>query len=176
MLGTNPRKIDAVAPLLAPILDEETLLISILAGIELSSLRARFPTPRTIVKAMPNTPAKLGKGVTNLCTDSEAGHALALVEGLMAALGTLERFDDEALFQIAGILSGAGPAFLFRFIDALAAGGETLGLSKDQAGRLAKAMVEGAAALAASEAESPAQRADRGRTEGKTSELQQIMR
>src|SRR3546814_17937033 len=79
----------------------------------------------------------------------------------MAALGTVERFDDEALFQIAGILSGAGPAFLFRFIDALAAGGETLGLSKDQAGRLAKAMVEGAAALAASEAESPATLADR---------------
>src|SRR3546814_20762739 len=82
------------------------ILISILAGIELSSLRARFPTPRTIVKAMPNTPAKLGKGVTNLFTDSEDGQAIALVEGLMAALGTVERFDEEALFQIAGILSG----------------------------------------------------------------------
>src|SRR3546814_3887158 len=99
----------------------------------------------------------------------------------MAALGTGERFDDEALFQVAGILSGAGPAFLFRFIDALAAGGETLGLSKDQAGRLAKAMVEGAAALAASEAESPATLADRvaspgGRSEEHTSELQSLMR
>src|SRR3546814_11140519 len=130
MLGTNPRKIDAVAPLLAPILDEETLLISILAGIELSSLRARFPTPRTIVKAMPNTPAKLGKGVTNLFTDSEDGHAIALGEGLMAALGTVERFADKALSRFEGALTGARPASLFRFTASLAGWGATLGLSK----------------------------------------------
>src|SRR3546814_11816950 len=102
MLGTKPRKIDAVAPLLAPILDEEMILISILAGIELSSLRARFPTPRTIVKAMPNTPAKLGKGVTNLFTDSEDGPAIALVEGLMAALGTVDRFDEDRKSGVEG--------------------------------------------------------------------------
>lgn len=168
MLGTKPQKIDDVAPLLAPILDEETILISILAGVELASLRARFPAPRTIVKAMPNTPVRLGKGVTNLFTDSEDARAIVLVEGLMALLGTVERFDDEALFQVAGILSGAGPAFLFRFIDALAAGGEALGLSGEQAARLAKAMVEGAASLATFETETPAELADRVASPGGT--------
>lgn len=168
MLGTKPQKIDEVAPALAPILDERTILVSILAGIDGTSLRARFPAPRTIVKAMPNTPVRLGKGVVNLFSDSRDGEARALVEALMAPLGAVEWFEDEALFRAAGILSGAGPAFLFRFIDALTAAGEALGLDRNQAERLAKAMAEGASALAAAEAESPAALAERVASPGGT--------
>ena len=158
MLGTKPQKIDEVTPLLAPRLGTDTILLSILAGIEMQSLRARFPAARTIVKALPNTPVKLGKGVVNLFSE-KGPHPL--VEQLMAPLGATEWFSDEQLFQAAGILTGAGPAFLFRFIDALAAGGEAIGLPPAQAACLAKAMVEGAAALAASEAETPAGLAER---------------
>jgi pyrroline-5-carboxylate reductase len=168
MLGTKPQKIDEVAPSLAPILDEHTILISILAGIELPSLRARFPAPRTIVKAMPNTPVKLGMGVTNLFSDSGDEAGRALVAAMMRALGTVEWFDDERLFQAAGILSGAGPAFMFRFIDALAQAGEAIGLGREQAARLATAMAEGAAALAASEEEDPAALAERVASPGGT--------
>src|SRR3546814_20685506 len=70
--------------------------------------------------------------------------------------------------EVGGSLVGAGPAFRFRFIGGLEGVGGTVGLSKDQAGRLAKAMVEGAAALAASEAESPATLADRVASPGGT--------
>ena len=67
LLGMKPYQLDAVAPALAPILDRETILVSILAGVELASLRARFPAPRTIVRAMPNLPVRIGKGVIGLC-------------------------------------------------------------------------------------------------------------
>lgn len=155
LLAMKPYQLDDVAPLLAPILDPETLLVSVLAGVEQASLRARFETPRTIVKAMPNLPVALGKGVVNLYSDSGDKTARALASGLMAALGHAEWFDDEPLFQLAGHLTGAGPAFLFRFIDGLAAAAERLGLPYDQASRLALLMVEGAAALAAASPDDP---------------------
>ena len=61
MLGMKPYQIDEVASLLAPILDEETILVSILAGVELSSLRARFSKPRTIIRAMPNMASSMAR-------------------------------------------------------------------------------------------------------------------
>lgn len=155
LLGVKPQMLDAVAPRLAPVLDPETILVSILAGVEQASLRARFPAPRTIVKAMPNMPVKLGKGVIPLFSDSGDGAAKALVADLTATLGTALWFDDEQLFQAAGALTGAGPAFVFRFIDALAEGGTALGLPYEQSLRLALLLVEGSGAYAAGEAESP---------------------
>lgn len=170
LLGFKPKALDEVAPQLGPALDERTILISILAGVEQASLRARFPAPRTIVKAMPNLPVRLRKGVTNLYSDSDDAEARALVGGLMAALGHAEWHEDEDLFQAAGILTGAGPAFLFRFLEALGLAGEAVGLDPAQAQRLAAAMVEGAAALAAASEESPRRLAERVASPGGTTE------
>jgi len=168
VLAMKPYQIDQVAPPLTPILDPETLLISILAGVELASLRARFAAPHTIVKAMPNLPVALEKGVVGLFSDSEDGTARAIVTGLMASLGHAEWFQEERHFELAGELTGAGPAFLFRFIEALGAASERLGLPRDQAERLATAMVEGAAALAAKCDEGPARLAQRVASPGGT--------
>jgi pyrroline-5-carboxylate reductase len=156
LLGMKPYQLDLAAPALAPILDEETILVSILAGVELASLRARFARPRTIIRAMPNLPVRIGKGAIGLTSDSDDIIAKAIVSGLMATLGHAEWFDDETQFQLAGHLTGAGPAFLFRFIDALAAAAERLGLPFEQAQRLALKMVEGAAALAVASDDDPA--------------------
>ena len=161
LLGMKPQQIDQVAPSLAPVLDPGTVLVSILAGVELNSLKSRFPAVRTIVRAMPNTPVRLGKGVTVLFAEDEAPEARLIVEGLTGALGLVQWTKDEREFDAAGMLSGTGPAFLFRFIDALAEAGVAAGLDPEQAARLAIATVEGAAALAAGSAESPAQLADR---------------
>jgi pyrroline-5-carboxylate reductase len=138
--------------------------------VEQASLRARFPAPRTIVRAMPNLPVRLRKGVTNLYSDGDDSDARALVGGLIAALGHSEWFEDEQLFQAAGILTGAGPAFLFRFIEALAAAGEAAGLAPDQALRLASKMTEGSAALAASSEDDPRRLAERVASPGGTTE------
>ena len=170
LLGFKPRTLDDVAPALAPALDENTILVSILAGVEQASLRARFPAPRTIVKAMPNLPVRLRKGVTNLYSDTPDAEARGRVARLLAALGHAEWFDEELLFQAAGIVSGAGPAFLFRFIDALAAAGEAAGLPADQSARLALHMTQGAAALAAASDADPAELARRVASPGGTTE------
>jgi pyrroline-5-carboxylate reductase len=145
-------------------------LVSILAGVEVATLRARFPGPRTVVRAMPNTPVRLGKGVVGLYTDAAEASVRGPVTHLMAPLGLAEWFDDEASFALAGHLTGAGPAFLFRFIEALAEAGRQLGLPEAQAARLANAMVEGAANLAADADVSPSELARRVASPGGTTE------
>jgi pyrroline-5-carboxylate reductase len=170
LLAMKPYQLDAAAPALAPILDRSTMLVSILAGVELGSLRRRFAAPAAIVRAMPNLPVRLGKGVVNLCGEGADSATRALIVGLMAALGHAEWFEDEEKFALAGHLTGAGPAFLFRFIDALAAAGAALGLPEEQSARLALRMVEGSAALAASSEESPEALARRVASPGGTTE------
>jgi pyrroline-5-carboxylate reductase len=171
LLGVKPQKLAEVAPLLARALKPETILVSILAGTTLAALRGHFPAPRTIVKAMPNLPVSLGKGVTDLYSD-RAGDAAAetLVERLMGALGHAEWFEDEKLFSVASALTAAAPAFLYRFLDALAEAGAELGLPADQAARLAAIMAEGASALAARSEAAPRELARRVASPGGTTE------
>ncbi len=157
LLAMKPNQIDAVAEVLAPILDENTILVSILAGVELASLRARFAAPRTIARAMPNLPVRIGKGVVGLHSDSDDVAARGIVTGLMAPLGHAEWFEDESLFNLVTTLAGSGPAFVYRFIEGLAEGGVKLGFPPDQALHLALATVEGAAALARSDPRGPAE-------------------
>ena len=160
MLGVKPQMLDLVAPGLAPLVAAETMLISILAGTDLAALRRRFMGPRDIVRAMPNTPVALGQGVVALARDRGDAGARARAEALMAPLGLVE-WVDEGLFDAVTALAGSGPAFLFRFIDALAEAGADAGLPPDQAGRLALRTVAGSAALAGASAESPHMLAER---------------
>ncbi len=161
LLGIKPQALDDVAPQIAPLLGHDTLLISILAGVELASLHARFLVPRHIVRAMPNMPASIGKGVTVLFASSPDEAIRAQAGVLMTPLGQVEWIADEALFDAVTAVSGCGPAFLFRFIDAIAQAGTVLGLAEDQAMRLALATVDGAAQLAAESGEGIDSLADR---------------
>jgi pyrroline-5-carboxylate reductase len=161
MLGVKPQKLDEVAPLVAPVLEPETILISILAGVEQATLRRRLPKPRLIVRAMPNTPVRLNKGAIGLYSDSDDQAGRAQVAALMGAIGAVEWIEDEALFDVLSALSASGPAFVFRFIEALAEGATALGLPADVAQRLAVATVDGAGALASASDEGPRQLAER---------------
>ena len=161
VLAMKPQKLDEAAPALAPLVGEGTLLVSVLAGVEVASLARRFPTHRAIVRVMPNTPVAIGKGVLLLHASDADDAVRAETEKLVGPLGAIEWIADEALFGAATALSGCGPAFLFRFVDAMAKAGEALGLPAEQAARLALATVEGAALLAAGSDESPARLADR---------------
>ena len=161
VLAVKPQMLDAVVPVLAPVAAADTVLVSILAGVEIASLRTRFPAPRAVVRVMPNMAVAIGKGVMAMHGDALAPDDAAAAAALMAPLGIVEWIADEALFDAVTALSGCGPAFLFRFIDALAAAGAALGLPHDQAARLALATVEGSALLAAGSNETPAIIADR---------------
>lgn len=153
LLGIKPQLLAEVAAGLAPLLDSGTLVLSILAGVELSTLHARFPGVKAIVRAMPNLPVTLGKGATVLMTDSGDAEVRDGAAQLMTPLGLTEWITDEQLFHAVTALSGSGPGFVFRFIAALAAAGARLGLPTDLAARLAAATVDGAGALATSSGE-----------------------
>lgn len=162
LLGMKPQQIAAVADSLAPLCNAETAIVSILAGTTLGELRARFPKVRDVVRAMPNLPVGIGEGVIALHADAlTAGEARSVINDLMAPLGLAEWIADEDQFNEVTALSGCGPAFLFRFIDAFARAGAAIGLPSDQAARMALATVRGSANMAARASESPAILADR---------------
>ncbi|MDO7834844.1 pyrroline-5-carboxylate reductase [Sphingobium sp. HBC34] len=166
LLGMKPYQIADVASSLAPLCVADTRIVSILAGTTLAELRDRFPGPRAIVRAMPNLPVGLGEGVTALFTDATTDAAArAAIDALIQPLGLAEWISDETLFNRVTALSGCGPAFLFRFADALARAGEAIGIPADQAARMALATVRGSATMAARASadagDSPATLADR---------------
>ena len=137
------------------------LLLSILAGVEIATLQRLFDGSR-VVRAMPNLPVAIGQGVVALHAGPDVGaEGRAEAEGLLRTLGHLEWIADEASFDAVTALSGCGPAFLFRFVDALAEAGAALGLPGDQALRLALATVEGSAAMAVRSGVPPRTLADR---------------
>ena len=154
MLGFKPQGLAALRPALAGLAPR--LLVSILAGVDVATL-AGLSGAGAAVRAMPNLPVAIGKGVVALHGTAELDRAAAL----MAPLGLVERIADEALFDVVTALAGSGPGFLYRWIDAQARAGAALGLPVDQAARLALATVEGSALLAAGADVSPEVLADR---------------
>ena len=158
VLAVKPQQIDTVVPIVAHL--DVPLLVSILAGVDQTALAARFRAG-AIVRAMPNLPVAIGKGVTALHSGSADPAVRAAAQALAAPLGLVEWIDDAAQFDAVTALAGCGPGFTFRFIDALAVAGVALGLAPDQARRLAVATVEGAGAMAAGADVTPAVLADR---------------
>lgn len=160
VLAVKPQQLGDVRSIFAGKTGAPRLLLSILAGVETQTLGDAFGA-RSTVRAMPNLPVSIGEGVTALySSDADAGTRDEAAE-LVSPLGLVEWIDDEALFDAVTALSGCGPGFLFRFIDAMAEAGAALGLPADQALRLATATVKGSGLLAAASDESPAVLADR---------------
>lgn len=146
VLGVKPQIVAAVASALQPALPQRPLLLSMLAGVRTGTLGQLFPGAR-LVRIMPNTPARVGKGVTAMFGAGLGPGDSLLAEALARAAGTLLWLDDEHRFDAVTALSGSGPAFLFRFIEALAGAGESVGLDPATAAALASQTVVGAAAL-----------------------------
>lgn len=169
LLGVKPQGFTEVAATLAPHIGPSTLILSILAGIELASLAKALPQARGWVRIMPNLAAALGKSPLALAGQGVGPAVQSEVNALLAPLGQPE-WIDEAQFDLATALVGSGPAFVYRFIDALAAGGTALGFAPDQAQRLALAMVEGAARLASHSPHGPADLAQMVASPGGTTE------
>ena len=169
VLGFKPQQFRASAAAIAPHVGEGTLLLSILAGVDIATLRAAFPHAAAIVRVMPNLAAAIGKSPIALYGAAE-GAFRERTEALMAPLGPAEWLAGEDAMDIVTALAGSGPAFVYRFIDALGEAAATLGLPRHQADRLALAMVEGAAALAASASAAPGELARRVASPGGTTE------
>ncbi|MCA1952352.1 MAG: pyrroline-5-carboxylate reductase [Hyphomicrobiales bacterium] len=148
LLAIKPQALDAAAGALAAHVGPETIVVSILAGKRIADLRARLPGATRFVRAMPNTPAAIGRGITGaFATAALAAPDRAAVQRLLATTGRVEWVDAEALIDAVTAVSGSGPAYVFHLTECLARAGETLGLPADLAMRLARATVEGAGEL-----------------------------
>ena len=136
----------------------ETLFISIAAGITLKQLEQAISSDSTIIRAMPNTPSAVGKGITALIGNSAAKNEHILISKiLLEKISEVVELEHEDQMDIVTGLSGSGPAYVFYLIESLTNAGIELGLSKEKALHLAKATVAGSGALAMSSTENPSE-------------------
>lgn len=161
MLGFKPQKLDEVAPDLARHVGRDTVLVSILAGVTAVTLRQRFPAAKSIIRAMPNLPVAQVQGAIALYSDDGDFNPSTEIAQLMASLGMVAWCQTEAELGVIGAVASAGVAYVARFADALAKGGEALGLQPRLAEQLAIQTLVGTGAYAADSGASMAEIARR---------------
>ena len=148
VLAVKPQSVDAVLPPLAKHVGPKTLVLSIAAGRTIAGYENHLPPGTAIVRAMPNTPAAIGRGITVSTANAHVTPAQrALCDALLSAVGEIGWVDDEALMDAVTAVSGSGPAYVFLLAECLAEAGVAAGLDKTLANRLARATVAGAGEL-----------------------------
>jgi pyrroline-5-carboxylate reductase len=148
LLAVKPQVMDEVLPPLAKLAGPDTLVLSIAAGRRLEGLEAHLPAGAAVVRAMPNMPATIGRGITVAVANAQVSPAQRALAGeLLSAAGGLVWVEDEALLDPVTAVSGSGPAYVFLLVECLAEAGRAAGLDAGLAERLARATVTGSAAL-----------------------------
>lgn len=170
LLAIKPQQMqEGLAPLVGRL--DQQLVISIAAGLRLQDLSRWLGGHTRLVRAMPNTPALIGKGVTGLYAhESVSAEYRQHAETILNAVGSSVWVEQEEQIDAVTALSGSGPAYVFYFIEALQAAGEALGLSPGNSRKLAIETLAGASALAAQSEETPAVLRERVTSKGGTTE------
>lgn len=144
VLAVKPQVAADVMPAVAAMTGSDTLVLSVMAGKTLGFLQAALPGA-AIVRAMPNTPAAIGRGITVAVPNQRVtADQQARAQGLLAASGSVEWISDEALMDAVTAVSGSGPAYVFLLAEALAKAGVAAGLPEALAAKLARETVSGA--------------------------------
>jgi pyrroline-5-carboxylate reductase len=152
VLALKPQVLKTEDQLLQALGASGALVLSIAAGIGTVLLRDKLGSAVPLVRAMPNTPGAIGRGITVLCPGGKLSSVdKALAEQLMAALGETLWLKNEAQMDAVTAVSGSGPAYVFLLVEALTAAARTQGLDTATAERLARATVAGAGALIAAD-------------------------
>ncbi|MCP5073939.1 MAG: pyrroline-5-carboxylate reductase [Rhodobacteraceae bacterium] len=158
IVAVKPQMMGDALPRLQALGNGITVFISVAAGTPIRAFEEVLGAETPIIRAMPNTPAAVGKGITALIGNTKITEDdLLMAEALLQAVGQTVRLDDESQMDGVTAVSGSGPAYVFHLIEALAVAGEAEGLSAELSMKLAKATVGGAGALAEAAEESPAQ-------------------
>ena len=156
MLAIKPQQAAAACAEIGPALLADAVVVSIVAGLSTAAL-ARLTGSKRIIRVMPNTPSLVGRGVSVVCRTPEVPAAdAARVLELLAAVGHVHEVDESLMDAVTG-LSGSGPGFIARFVEALAAGGVEAGLPEPLALALAVETLAGTGALLESTGEHPAE-------------------
>jgi pyrroline-5-carboxylate reductase len=147
LLAVKPTQVVDLVRDISPVLAPGALLISIAASVKTSAIEAAAGDSRAVIRAMPNTPAKLGAGITALCRGRFASETqLALAQKIFATVGRTVVVDEKHMDAVTG-LSGSGPAFLYIILEALAEAGVNVGLPREIATELAAQTAYGAARM-----------------------------
>jgi pyrroline-5-carboxylate reductase len=154
ILGFKPQQLDEVAPRLTGWVSGPTTVVSLLAGVEAASIRERFPNAGAIVRAIPNLPVAVRRGVVGLYSEDASDEVRDELSQFFAKLGFTMWTNKESSLAAIGSVAGAGPAYVARFIDALAKAGVEKGLSEELAQTLALETVLGTAWMGAATRES----------------------
>ncbi len=158
IVAVKPQMMDAALPQAEILGGGQTLILSIAAGTTLARFAEAFGADTPVVRAMPNTPAAIGQGITAIVGNKHATEDhLRLAEELLSAVGKTVRLVDESQMDAVTAVSGSGPAYVFHLIETMAEAGAAEGLPKALAMELALATVAGAGALAQMSDESAAQ-------------------
>ena len=148
VIAVKPQAAPEVLPNLTSLIGPATVVLSIMAGRSLTFLQSLLPRETAIVRAMPNTPAAIGRGMTVAVGNAYmTSQQKSVADRLLTATGAVEWITDEALMDAVTALSGSGPAYVFLLAEALAHGGVAAGLPKELAERLARATVAGSGEL-----------------------------
>ncbi len=158
VVAVKPQMMGEALPALKPLGNGGTLFLSVAAGTPLAAYERMLGDRTPIIRAMPNTPAAVGRGITALIGNSHSDDSqMALCENLMSAVGQTVRLETESQMDAVTAVSGSGPAYVFHLIETLAAAGVAQGLPEELSMRLARATVAGAGALAEQSDEDPGQ-------------------
>jgi pyrroline-5-carboxylate reductase len=149
VLAVKPQMMDEALHAMGGMAADADAFLSIAAGISTGWLQARLGSDVVVMRAMPNTPAAIGKGVTALFVGHASESISALAAQLLAAVGAVVPLQDESLMDAVTAVSGSGPAYVFLLAEAMAEAGVKAGLPEPLARQLAEATVSGAGALMA---------------------------
>src|SRR6266849_3982146 len=148
VIAVKPQIAAEIMPNAASLMSPSTVVISIMAGRTIAFLASALPHNAAVVRAMPNTPAAIGRGITVAVANSRVSSAQRqLADALLRATGAVEWIDDETLMDAVTAVSGSGPAYVFLLTESLARAGEKAGLPAELAVRLARATVAGSGEL-----------------------------
>ncbi len=148
MIAVKPQMMGEALPRITAFGGGDTVILSIAAGVTIRHFETVFGHETPVIRAMPNTPAAIGRGVSALAANAQGQGSLDLAERLLSAIGQTVRLEDEGQMDAVTAVSGSGPAYVFHMIECLAAAAEGQGLSRDLSMALAKATVGGAGQLA----------------------------
>ena len=148
LLAVKPQVLDEALAPLAKHAGPDTLVLTIAAGRSLQSIEAQLPERTSVIRAMPNTPAAIGRGITVAAPNPHVSPAQRkLADELLSSLGKVLWVEDESLLDPVTAVSGSGPAYVFLLVECLAEAGQAAGLDAELAEELARATVTGSAAL-----------------------------
>lgn len=156
VVAVKPQEMDKAAPVYQRFVRPETVFLSIAAGKTIASFEGYWGKDAAIVRAMPNTPAAVGRGVTVLVANANvSSDQRTLCQRLLEAVGSVEWVEDEGLLDAVTAVSGGGPAYVFLLMEAMADAGVAAGLPRALAESIARATVEGSGELSRQSPDKP---------------------